>query len=57
MSSAWSPRRKVKLGASRYPARLRWLAMLVVWPAIMLSSLPGWAMLVLLGVLPVMLLG
>lgn len=57
MSSAWSPRRRVKLGASCYPMRLRWLAMLVVGPVIVLSSLPGWAMLVLLGGLPVMLLG
>lgn len=54
MSSGWSPRRKVKLAASRYPARLRWLAALLAAAAIVLSQLPAWAMLVLLGVLPVL---
>lgn len=57
MSSAWSPRRKVKLAASRYPARVRWLAALLVVPAIVLSQLPGWAMLLLLVALPVLVRG
>ncbi len=57
MSSAWSPRRKVELAASRYPARLRWLAALLVMPAIVLSQLPGWAMLLLLGALVVLVWG
>ncbi|PWG73782.1 hypothetical protein DF186_21265, partial [Enterococcus hirae] len=52
MSLPWSPRRKVELGASRYPARLRWLAMLGAAPAIVLMQAPWWVSGLLLAALP-----
>ncbi|MEQ3723317.1 hypothetical protein [Alcanivorax sp.] len=57
MSSAWSPRRKVKLASSRYPARLRWLAIGLAALVVVLSPLPGSATLLLLVALPWLVLG
>ena len=57
MSSPWSPRKKLELNPSRYPARLRLLAVLVVAPAILLAQVPWWALVLLLAALPLLVRG
>ena len=54
MSLLWSPRKKVELNSSRYPARIRWLAMAAVAPAILLAQMPWWASVLMLLALPLL---
>lgn len=57
MSLPWSPRKKLELTPSRYPARLKWLAVMGVVPAILLTQMPWWALVLLLLVLPLLVRG
>mgnify|MGYP000297723156 FL=1 len=57
MSLLWSPRKKVELNPSRYPARIRWLAMAVVAPAVLLAQVPWWASALMLVALPLLVWG
>ncbi|MGB1923013.1 MAG: hypothetical protein ACPHM2_07285, partial [Alcanivorax sp.] len=57
MSLPWSPRKKLELSPSRYPARLKWLAVIGVVPAILLTQMPWWALVLLLLALPLLVRG